>query len=164
MKEELVGSGFISIESFNEDVVAKGDGYAAMQKCKKMQSHTFYTRDDQPDPYRFEIKKGAPLRAHHLYALNAYCDFTQFCTAFSETFRKMRHTESIASVNQRNSKFYFCSRYLREVVTYYGCIGDADDAKNGHESGPFYTGMSVVLNLPQFKMGLQGLSMYIFAK
>ena len=66
--------------------------------------------------------------------------------------------ESVASVNKRNSKFYFCSRYLRELVTYYGCIGHKKiKAKNGRESGPFYTGMSIVLNLPQFKMGLQGL-------
>merc|ERR1719491_1177256 len=103
-----------------------------MKKCKKMQSHTFYTRDDDPDPYRFDIARGSPLRAHHLYALIAYCDFTKFCTAFSETFRKMRSNETIASVKERHSKFYFCARYLREAVAYFGVIGfdDEDYAKN----------------------------------
>ena len=109
------------------------------------------------DAYHFEIADGSPLRPHHLYAVIAYTDFDSFNTAFSETFRKMQRRESIASLRERNSKFYFCSRYLRELVTYYGCIGHEKAARNGFENGPFYTGMSVVLALPQFKIGLQGL-------
>ena len=92
-----------------------------MKKCKKMQNHTMWNSfGNAGDWYQFEIKHGSPLRPHHLYALIAYCDFTQFCTAFSETFRKMRFNESIESVNQRNRKFYFCSRYyyFRNSITF----------------------------------------------
>ena len=110
------------------------------------------------------FRGGSPLSPHHLYAIIAYTDFSGFSTAFSETFRKMNYKESITSVRDRNRKFYFCSRYLREAVTYYGCAGLGVNTSNGSEYGPFYTGMDVVLSLPQFKMGLQGLCVVLAAQ
>ena len=110
------------------------------------------------DPYHFGIAKGEPLRPHHLYALLAYTDFTKLSTEITESFRKLFATETIEDVKARNEAFYWCSRYLRELVTYFGSHGSASRKKkgNGYESGPFFTGMSVVLALPQFTMGLQG--------
>merc|ERR1711971_1292008 len=100
------------------------------------------------DPLRYDIPKGTALCVHHLYALILYCDFGDFCTAFSRTLRKLNWNESIASVNKRNSKFYFVSRYLREAVQHFGVVGFDHDERtvNGYEAGPFFTGVSIALN------------------
>ena len=55
---------------------------------------------------------------------------------------------------KRNSRFYWVARYLREAVAYYGCAGE--DGPNGDEIGPFFTGMSLELNIQSFSIGLQG--------
>ena len=157
-KEELLGSQLIDVAAFREDIVEKGDGYAESKLCREMKSDGLMGCD----AYHFDIADGSALRPHHLYALIAYCDFTDFCTAFSETFREMRFHEGVASVARRNSRFAFCSRYLREAVAYYGCKGHEHEAMatNGSQNGPFFTGMSVVLNLPQFQIAFQGLSLF----
>ena len=163
-KEEILGSTLISASAFKDNIVAKGDEYASSATCKKLRSCTMWSNFGDAhgggnDAYSFEIPNGSPLKPHHLYAVIAYCDYTAFCTAFSGTFRKIKHDESVASVNKRNGKFYFCSRYLRELVTYYGAMHGHErfPPQNGQESGPFFTGMNIVLNLPQFKIGMQGL-------
>ena len=166
LKEEILGSKHVGAKEFAEDIVGKGDEFAQTKTCKAMRSCTYYGiyyGRQANDAYRYGIADGSPLRRHHLHAVIAYTDFSDFSAAFSETFRKMSSRESFASVRGRNSKFHFCSRYLREAITYYGCIGADWDkyARNGREYGPFFTGMSVVLALPQFKIGLQGLSVCV---
>ena len=80
LKEELLGSRFIDAVTFREDIVEKGDRYVENEICRKMRSgDPMFGRDR----YHFDIVGGSPLRAHHLYAVIAYCDFTDFCTAFS---------------------------------------------------------------------------------
>ena len=144
-------------------IISKSKDYLLTDKCRAMKSNPC-AGDGGEDPFQFGIKNGTQLQPHHLFAIVAYCDFTAFCSTFSESFRKLKPTETIKEVNARNSRFYHCSRFLREAVMYYGCAGLENSAPNGIESGPFYTGMSVVLNLPQIKMGLQGVSMYNFAQ
>ena len=157
LKAEVVGSGFISIAEFNEHVIDKGNDYIQQEICKKMKSNPMCGMNGD-DPLRYDIPNGTALSVHHLYAVIMYCDFSDFCTAFGRSFRKLKWDESIASIKDRNSRFYFVSRYLRELVQYFGCVGlDYDNypAVNGHETGPFFSGVSVVLNVPSFALGLK---------
>ena len=55
LKEELLGSKLIGINVFNEDIVAKGDEYAASEMCKQMRSDSVLWKSAD-DPYQFEIK------------------------------------------------------------------------------------------------------------
>ena len=92
-----------------------------------------------------------------MYTIILYCDFTSFCTEFSKTFRQVQVGEHIATINRRNSRFYHTARYLRECVQYYGSWGASwGKNTNRREEGPFYTGMSFVMNIPEFTIGLQG--------
>merc|ERR1711971_453077 len=69
-------------------------------------------------------------------------------------FRKQRWNESIHDANRRNARFFHIAKALRECVELFGC--DNSRAKNGRESGPFFSGVSVVLNIPSFAINLQG--------
>merc|ERR550539_323781 len=94
------------------------------------------------DPYHFGIHVMESLKPHHLHALIGYTDFTELCTKWSGSFRKLVPSETINDVKRRHSAFYWCSRYLRELITYYG--KNNDGSPNGIESGPFFSGVSVV--------------------
>merc|ERR1712087_93256 len=155
MGAELLGSGLISNEEVNGMIIAKADEYLLSAKCRKMKSNPIGGLYGE-DFLNFGIANGTELQVQHLQAVVAYCDFTEYCTTFSASFRKLQATESIKNVNARNSRFYFCSRFLREAVMYYGCAGNENAAPNGAQSGPFFTGMSIVMKLPQFTIGFQG--------
>eukprot|EP01084_Bolivina_argentea_P176405 305285_1 len=99
--------------------------------------------------YRTALKKS------HLHALILYCDFTEFCTTFSSTFRKLKWSEHLKSVKERNSKYHYISKNLTELVQYYGIRGGSGN-DNGIEHGPFYTGLSFCMIIPEFSIRLNG--------
>ena len=142
LKSEVLGSGFVGIKAFEETVVGKGNAYLKTKICRKMKS-------PYGDFLHYDIPPRSPLRAHHLYALILYCDFSDYCFEFGRSFRKMKWSENIGDVKKRNAKFYFVSRYLREAVQYFGIHGFK-------EKGPFFTGMSCVLNIPSFSVSFNG--------
>ena len=150
LKAEVLSSRLMSVTEFEEHVVDKAARFAMSAKCKAMRNN-FDSSVGQlgEDPLHFGIAKGSALSAQHLQSVILYCDFSEFCTAFSETFRRKKWNESIEESAKRNSRFYWMSRLLREAVAYYGCNAD-------NESGPFFTGMSFELNIPSFSIGLQG--------
>merc|ERR1711971_686831 len=146
LKEEAMESGVVDIEEFNATVVDKAGRYLAGRKCKAMKSGG--------DPFKFGIRCGSPLSLRHVQAVLLYTDFSEFSTAFSSSFRKLSWNESIRDANQRNARFCHTAKALRECVQLFGCDNLVSD--NGNESGPFFTGMSVVLNIPSFAINLQG--------
>eukprot|EP01084_Bolivina_argentea_P020015 37249_1 len=148
MKEEALYSQFLTKKQFDVKVIRKGNGYVTTEKCRKIKSIV-------GDPLHFRIYGAKSLKPSHLYALILYCDFTDFCCHFSATFRKTKWNESVKSVRERNRKYFFCSKNLREVIQYYG-YGKADLYKQTGESGPFYCGLSFVLNIPEFCIRLNG--------
>eukprot|EP01084_Bolivina_argentea_P306181 529038_1 len=153
LKTEVLDSGFINIEEFNEFVIQKGDYYYESETIKK----TICKEED--DPLHYDIEYGNKLEKQHLYSLILYCDFTEFSKDFSSSFRSLKWSDSIKQIKDRNSKYYHTAKYLREIIQYYGVRGDGDYdeeiGKNINISwGPFYTGMSVTLNMESFMIRL----------
>eukprot|EP01084_Bolivina_argentea_P162355 282566_1 len=145
LKDEVLNCKFISICQLQNQVIDKGNRYIQTQKCKQikcMHGAYDYNQYDKryEDPLNYGIPYGAKLSASHLYALILYCDFTDFCTDFSSTFRKIKWNETTQSVKERNRKYYHISKHLREIIQYYGI--KFSYSENGYEYGPFYTGMS----------------------
>ena len=70
-----------------------------------------------------------------------YCDFTGLCTSFGESFRKLYPLEPIKNVINRNKKYWFLTKYLRECVEIYGYPGYGKTKI----SGPFYCGLSYIM-------------------
>ena len=137
-------SGLISAADFEKGVVQKAARYLKQKKCRKMKSDYHNCQD-----YHFGIASGSPLSPRHLHSLFLYTDFTEFCTEFSRCFRALSDGEPIEVVVGRNSKYYHCSKALRELITLFGSKG------YGGESGPFFCGINCVLNVPQFAVSFQ---------
>eukprot|EP01084_Bolivina_argentea_P251301 421432_1 len=108
----------------------------------------------------FGIQYGSPLTFNHLFALLLYCNESILSCKFSETFRKMFRFESIISIKKRNIEYAQWSRLLREVVQYYGQLGWVEglgnkwNDENKRIKGPFYTGMSKIMVMPEFNIRL----------
>ena len=105
---------------------------------------------------KYGISSDDQILLPHVVALILYCDFSAYCTEFSSTFRKLSTTEPMNSVKKRNSSFWFQSKYLREVIECYGTCNYEEVLQSGtvSESGPFYTGIDIVLAIPQFALRL----------
>ena len=108
-------------------------------------------------PY-YDIQEGKPLTVEHLISILCYTDYTEHSAAFSKSFRKNDAFEGLQSIKRRNSEYFWMAKRLRETVEIYGRCSEGDgDWKERQENkllGPFYTGVSKVINLPQFHIRL----------
>merc|ERR1712013_562027 len=107
------------------------------------------------DLLHFGIKYDEPLCAEHLHALFLYTDWTELCTDFSSSFRAVFRGERLEAIKARNSKYFYFSKYLKELVMYFGAngVGERDLVTKkwkNKSSGPFFCGLSVVLHISQF--------------
>ena len=89
------------------------------------------------------------ISLEQLISIILYTDYTDLCTHFSATFRKLNPFETIESIKRRHSKYYHLSKTLRSTVNTFG------ETRYHHKfKGPFYCGMSMVMTLTQFVMKL----------
>jgi hypothetical protein len=86
----------------------------------------------------FEIVAGSMITLSHLLSVLFYCNFTDLCTAFSATFRKLAANESDSELISRNSHFREWSRFLHETVL---CFGSSFSDAHKHEQ-TFYHGIN----------------------
>ena len=149
IKEEVLATGLVSPQQFQELVVEKADQYLKSDKCKALNCKPF---DYQENPLHFEIKRGDPLQRRHLIAIILYCDFTKLCTLFSRSLRKNNPNDGLKEIKKNNSKFFHFTKALREIVAYFGSDGGYG-SMNGVVKGPFFSGVNVVLNLSEFSIG-----------
>ena len=105
-------------------------------------------------PQHYEIYDHAPLGINNLVSLILYTDFDGLSSHFSRSFRKIHAFETIDNVKQRNSYYWWWSKTLRETVELYGISKDASFGRNTGLNGPFFTGLSCVMNIPQFVIRL----------
>ena len=105
-------------------------------------------------PY-YGISAGSPLLVEHLLSVLLYCDYTKHSAAFSRSFRRTDEFEGLQSIKQRNSKYFWMAKRLRETVEIYGQCSRGDaPAFNDSLIGPFYTGINTVINMPYFAIRL----------
>ncbi len=100
------------------------------------------------EPLHVNIKYDTLINKSHLYCLILYCDYTYFCNSFLLTFRRITFNESIESIKQRHSKYYYFAKHLTELIQYYGITGNWE--YDNYENGPFYIGISCCVILVHF--------------
>lgn len=152
LKEEVLATGLMGPEQFNDLVVLKASMYLESAQCRKMKCAPLGGDCWGDDLLHFGISNGSALCPEHIQSMVMYCDFTKLCTLFSKSLRKNKWNDELEDVKARNAKFYHFSKSLRELVTYFGSYGEDDDA-NGKVNGPFFSGVSVVLNISEFSIG-----------
>ena len=84
-----------------------------------------------------------PLQLQNMISLIMYCDYIALQADFTKSFRTLSF-EAWQQTKARNRNYYHWSKLLRETVRNYGQT----------RRGPFYTGMSTVLDIPQFNIFL----------
>ena len=89
-----------------------------------------------------------------LISIILYCDYTKLSSHFSSTFRKNGPFEPIQAIIQRNRTYYWWSKILKETIKKYGQSHQRRRGELESIIGPFYCGMSVVMNMPQFNISL----------
>ena len=107
--------------------------------------------------YSFGITKGTPISKSHLLSIILYTDYTKLSSNFSSTFRKHDPFDSLATAKKRNQKYWWWSKNLREAVCVYGdtfARSRSNSPNTGKLIGPFYSGMSMVLKIPDFNITL----------
>ena len=100
----------------------------------------------------YGISEGSPIRTEHLLAICLYCDYTELCTIFSESFREIESEEDLEVIKARNRRFWWMSKYLREAVQLFGGSGSGDKKIRG----PFYCGVSFEAVVDSFYISLKG--------
>lgn len=96
-----------------------------------------------------DFPNGTPITTEHLMSVILYTDFTQLSSQFTSTFRRKNPFESPKQVKQRNYKYWWWSKRLKQIINAYG-----QNRRDGGLEGPFYAGMSVVMTLPRFSIPL----------
>ena len=139
IKEELLESGHCDMTAFKV-IMEKCTELMLCGKVRGMKANEYGVEWNKG----YGIKTGDPIQRRHVECVVVYCDLTDFCTAFSATFRPKFIGESIESVKNRNSSYFHTSKGLREAVEIYGKCGD-DGVKV-----PFFCGMNCLLMLNQF--------------
>eukprot|EP01083_Nonionella_stella_P185725 677925_1 len=159
LKDEMLNN---TIYSLNINLLSisliKANEYINKDAAKQIKALHEWPKDD--DPLHYGIKKGTRLSLANLLSVILYCDWSDMCTAFSKTFRKIKSYESLESIKKRNREFANWSKILRETVQYFGQRGfwEGMDEKankyNKRVDGPFFCGMSVVMVIPEFNIHL----------
>eukprot|EP01084_Bolivina_argentea_P265350 449753_1 len=151
LKVEILSSSFVNINLWNDKIMFKAMQY---QKTHRVKNIATWQGNDI-----YDIRPGSIMSLAHLCTIILYCDFSELCTEFSSTFRRNNPFETLQSVKSRNSKYYWFSKLLVEVVHTFGNNGHGTITANGiinGEYGPFYCGMSCIMNLPSFAIYLKG--------
>ena len=147
-KEEIMAYKYLTLEQYQK-CVFKVNQYINAKIVKAMKAPP--VRDAPPYMKGYGISVGAPLLFSHLLSLVIYCDNSELCTDFSGSFRAIHRFETLGSIKQRNSEYYWFSKFLRETVE---CYGQCSWEEENKLLGPYYCGMSIVLNMPAFNIRL----------
>eukprot|EP01083_Nonionella_stella_P286660 975609_1 len=74
----------------------------------------------------YNIIRNQPIEMRHIFAIIIYTDFSDFCTMFRETFRKIgdettqKDHISTKNVTDRHQEIYYYARCLFEAVEFFG--------------------------------------------
>eukprot|EP01084_Bolivina_argentea_P252919 424694_1 len=93
----------------------------------------------------YDIKYGTLLSLSHVIAILFYCNYSQLCCSFSETFRRLNNYESDILLIKRHCNFHHFGKLLREIVEVFGI--------NFHElqaDKTFYHGINIEMYFKSF--------------
>ena len=96
------------------------------------------------------VDRNAPkLSLENVISIILYCDYSHLSTDFSAAHRKASPFETLTQKNHRHAKYSWWGYYLHNAVNGHGISYD-----KGSLTGPFFTGMSFKMIVPQFKIRL----------
>eukprot|EP01084_Bolivina_argentea_P088958 160612_1 len=151
LKQEILESGYVSFKQWNEKIVFKADEFYKTNKVKEMSCKEIRWGMDHG------IKQYELILVSHLQCIIIYCDWSELCTLFSSTFRKRHEFEPLELLKKRHSKFHYFGKGLVEAVLDFGiCGGSYEIQYSDGEGGPFYSGVSLVMNIGSFSIYLKG--------
>lgn len=144
-KEEILHYRFLSDEAYQNEILPKAESYLKSETAKSITA--------LGEHFTAQIHEDDSLQVKNLISLILYCDYTNLSSDFTKSFRKMHQFELIHHVKKRNAAYFYWSKTLIETVQCYGHTG-YDRNNMPALTGPFFTGMSVVLNISQFNINL----------
>ena len=136
-KEEICEYDYLSINDYQNTIIPKITQYINTNKAKQTIFRAFTS-----GCMRYGVVPGSEVSFNHLLALCLYTDFSDLCTDFSKSFRRIDNYESLESVKVRNRNYHFMGKYLRECVELFGDYNHK--YSNNKLQGPFYSGLSFV--------------------
>eukprot|EP01084_Bolivina_argentea_P232021 391145_1 len=145
-KEEILNYEYIPIQQYENEILVKAENYENTEIVKSTTASLWCA------PEHYGVLKDEQLSLKNLLSLILYCDCTDLCTNFSSTFRQISPFEMLQSIKKRNSVYWWLSKTLRETVEVFGC--NSRGPYRPTMTGPYYCGMSVVLNIPSFHIRL----------
>eukprot|EP01083_Nonionella_stella_P097025 272752_1 len=106
-------------------------------KCVRKSSAVYY-----------EMQYEQRISMRHLAAAMVHCNFDELQFRVAQTFRAHKQEESIESIKQRHSNYYWLARSLRECCECFGM-------KTGHQTLTVYAGINNIMGFetiyPQFR-------------
>ena len=139
LKEEICNYQYIPNHAYNKIIMPKALSYYDTNYVKSIKAaYGPYI------PQYYEIPKNSMITLSHVISVILYCDYTKLSGHFSSTFRKKGVMDTLQNIKSRNREYFWMSKLLRETVEIFG-----ETLKDGL-AGPFYSGLSVVLNIPNF--------------
>eukprot|EP01084_Bolivina_argentea_P196916 337541_1 len=124
-----------------------------MAELNKAKIHfdSYYCKKNVQQPQLYHNR--FPISKEHLLAIMIYCNYTELQFMFSQTYRKIASNESIQSVLNRHSNFYWWGKYLKQAVHYCG------NKSNDCGIKAFYHGIDKNIMFPQYNI-ICGVSIY----
>eukprot|EP01084_Bolivina_argentea_P022656 42110_1 len=157
-KKEILNYKNIPFKSY-KDVVEKAGLYIKSKMARQLKADLY------GNAIHYGINQGEKLLIDNIISVILYCDYSEHCTDFSSSFRKLQPFESLESVKKRNQEYWWMSKILRETVEIYGQNRDGIwdgihipkyEAVNRINKliGPFFTGLSHEMIVPEFNIRL----------
>eukprot|EP01084_Bolivina_argentea_P234502 394798_1 len=122
-KEEILNYQYVSFHQYQRKILPKALYYENTKIVKRTTAG--YTG------LHYNITKGTQLSLPNLVSVILYTDYSDICTHFSATFRKITVFEVIKSIKNRNSNYWWMSKLLRETVEIYGHCRYGDNDGHG---------------------------------
>ena len=99
---------------------------------------------------------GDKLQLNHLISIIMYTDYTELSRDFTVSFRKSHQFQLLHQIKKHNSMYYHWAKTFRNLIKEFGQNYKKGNGDLSNLVGPFYCGMSVVLNIPEFNMFING--------
>ena len=139
-KEEMLEYPAVSPEEL-ESITNKATQYLKTEMCRSLRADTEHHE---------------PITIDDLIGLILYCDYSELSRRFTLSFRKSTAFESLKQIKARNSRYFHWSLTMKDTIKSYGQSWYQGSGPISALRGPFYCGMSIPLNIPQFNMSTHG--------
>ena len=94
--------------------------------------------------------KDDKITKQHVISIILYCDYSELSSDFGTSHRKSSPFEPLSITKHRHQKYWWWSKLLLQSVHAHGI----DNYFPRDLKGPFFTGMSFMMTLPQFHIKL----------